>query len=248
MSIGIYKIQNLINNKVYIGQSIHIETRWNEHCRSSSKSLISQAIQKYGKNNFTFEILEEVEDITLLNSLEAKYIRQFSSLVPKGYNIVLDDKQEHHQFNSYTEETFYQIINDIKNSSLSFQDIAIKYNLDLSMIYYLNRGTYHTLPNETYPLRLVQDLSKKEHYCLDCGILIGKNAQRCIKCAHLTQRKVERPTREELKKLIRILPFTKIGKKFKVNDNTIRKWCKSMNLPFKVSDIKKYSDEDWKEI
>ena len=29
---GIYKWTNLINNKVYIGQSVHIERRWTEHC------------------------------------------------------------------------------------------------------------------------------------------------------------------------------------------------------------------------
>jgi predicted GIY-YIG superfamily endonuclease len=32
MSIGIYKIENLVNGKVYIGQSVHIERRWQEHC------------------------------------------------------------------------------------------------------------------------------------------------------------------------------------------------------------------------
>ena len=31
--IGIYKITNLINNKSYVGQSIHIERRWQEHLR-----------------------------------------------------------------------------------------------------------------------------------------------------------------------------------------------------------------------
>lgn len=44
MSIGIYKIENLINGKKYIGQSIHIEKRWQEHCQVSSKSLIGKAI------------------------------------------------------------------------------------------------------------------------------------------------------------------------------------------------------------
>ena len=49
--IGIYKITNLINNKIYIGQSIHIERRWSEHCQPSAKSLIAKAIQKYGKEH-----------------------------------------------------------------------------------------------------------------------------------------------------------------------------------------------------
>ena len=64
-------------------------------------------------------------------------------------------------------------------------NIAKKYELDLSMIYYLNRGDYHTIENETYPLRKVKDISKKRHYCIDCGIEIGPNALRCSKCDHI---------------------------------------------------------------
>ena len=82
MSIGIYKITNLLNGKIYIGQSIHIEKRWKEHCQNSSKSLISQAIQKYGKENFSFQILEECNENQLLEK-ESKYILQYDSLVPK---------------------------------------------------------------------------------------------------------------------------------------------------------------------
>ena len=68
MSIGIYKITNKENGKSYIGQSIHIERRWEEHCLPSSTSLISKAIQKYGKTNFIFEIIEEcqIDDLNVL--------------------------------------------------------------------------------------------------------------------------------------------------------------------------------------
>ena len=120
MTIGIYKIENLINGKIYIGQSIHIEKRWQEHCRTSSNSLISKAIQIYGKENFSFQILEEVQDISILNTLEAKYIKKFNSLVPNGYNILIIDNEQHHQFNKYDYEIFTEIIDKIKNSSLSF--------------------------------------------------------------------------------------------------------------------------------
>ena len=62
-------------------------------------------------------------------------------------------------------------------------------------------------------------------------------------------RKVEeRPSREELKNLIRIIPFTKIGQQYGVSDNTIRKWCEGYSLPKKVSEIKNYSDEEWSKI
>ena len=248
MTTGIYKIENRVNGKIYIGQSTHIEKRWAEHCKASSNSLISQAIQKYGKENFNFQILEEIKDLKLLNQIEAKYIRSFNSLVPNGYNIVLADNQEHHQFSKYDQITFLEIINQIKNTNLSFKEIAQNYDLDISMIYYLNRGDYHTLPYETYPLRPVQDFSKKQHFCLDCGIEITKGAIRCSKCDHIKQQRCDRPSREDLKKLIRTKSFLFIARQFGVSDNSIRKWFKNENLPYKKSEIKQYSDEEWEKI
>ena len=54
--------------------------------------------------------------------------------------------------------------------------------------------------------------------------------------------------REELKHLIRSKPFTQIGKDFGVSDNAVRKWCDKYNLPRRVIDIKKYTDEEWENI
>lgn len=73
MSIGIYKIENLLSHKIYIGQSVNIEKRWKQHCQSSSDSLIAKAIQKYGKDNFVFSILEECP-LDKLNEREDFYI------------------------------------------------------------------------------------------------------------------------------------------------------------------------------
>ena len=248
MSIGIYKIENNLNHKIYIGQSTNIERRWKEHCRKSKKSLISQAIQKYGVENFTFQIIIQTENLSELNNLETFYIKKFNSLTPNGYNIIYVDDQEHHQFNKYSYDTFQNIIKDLKNESLTFQEIANKYDLDLSMVYYLNRGDYHILPNETYPIREVKDMSKKHYYCIDCGVEITRGALRCIKCDHLRQRKVDRPSREELKELIRTIPFTHIAEQFNVSDKAIVKWCISENLPSKKSEIKKYTDKEWELI
>ena len=64
-----------------------------------------------------------------------------------------------------------------------------------------------------------------------------KNKKRC-----------EWPTREVLKEKIRNKPFLQIGKEYNVSDNAVRKWCKSYNLPYRASDIKKYTDEEWENI
>lgn len=61
----------------------------------------------------------------------------------------------------------------------------------------------------------------------------------------ISNRKVDRCDRNTLKNLIRTQPFTKIAEQYHVSDNAIRKWCINYGLPFKKSDIKKISDEDW---
>lgn len=70
MSCGIYCIENLINHKMYIGQSINIENRWINHKWYSSilktttkntrnlKTAIHVAMKKYGTDNFQLKILE----------------------------------------------------------------------------------------------------------------------------------------------------------------------------------------------
>lgn len=247
MTCGIYKIENLINGKLYIGQSVHIELRWQEHCRPSAKSLIGKAISKYGKENFTFQILEECAE-SYLNEREAYYIRYYQSLVPNGYNIEEKDTERTQFFCNYNKITLLKIIEDIKNSELSFQEIASKYELDLSMIYYLNRGDYHTQEDESYPLRKVKDFTKQKYYCVDCGVEIKTNAERCVDCAHKAQRRCERPTRDRLKTLIRENSFVFIGKKYGVSDNAVKKWCKLYNLPAKKSEIKQFSNEEWNRI
>lgn len=70
----------------------------------------------------------------------------------------------------------------------------------------------------------------------------------CQECAHINSRVVERPSREELKQMIRKESFLAIGKKFNVTDNAIRKWCRAVNLPEKKTEIKKYTDKEWELI
>ena len=140
------------------------------------------------------------------------------------------------------------IVKDLQENIMSIKEIASKYNLDWSFIYRLNRGEIHHQNNLNYPLRTVQDCSIKKYYCIDCGAPICKGAVRCIKCSHLKQRKANRPERNILKDLIRTTSFVKIGEMFGVTDNAIRGWCKMEHLPYKKSEIKKYSDKEWQDI
>ena len=95
--IGIYKIENLINGKVYIGKSIDIQKRFKSHINESFDKnkpsydhLIHKAIRKYGVENFSFNVIEEcLEDD--LNNKEIYWISFFDSCVldgpDKGYNM-----------------------------------------------------------------------------------------------------------------------------------------------------------------
>lgn len=85
----IYKITNTINNKIYIGQH---KVRPNERLRDyMGKGLaIREAYKKYGRSNFTKEILEYIEDDTKhlrVSERERFWIKQLNSKVPNGYNI-----------------------------------------------------------------------------------------------------------------------------------------------------------------
>ena len=262
--IGIYKITNKINNKIYIGQSVHIERRWQEHCQESSTSVIAKAIKKYGKENFIFEVLEEyqVEDYDKLNEREMYFIHQYNSLVPNGYNVTENTGVQHTTFVTLTKEDFDNIINLLQNTKLTFEEIAQQFNVNRRTISRINNGYTHKRPELSYPIRinyshgispLFQELKDEvkqsnKNYCIDCGKEIDKKATRCVECSHKQQYVCEHPDRETLKNLIRNKTFIDIGKQYNVRDNTIRKWCKKVNLPTKRTEINNYSDEEWLNI
>jgi hypothetical protein len=101
-TIGIYKITNLVNGKIYIGSSEEIENRWNAHFNQlmSEKHIniyLKRAWKKYGEQNFKFEIIEKCDQEILiqreqyyLNTLlfAQEYIRKEDVRFLKlGYNI-----------------------------------------------------------------------------------------------------------------------------------------------------------------
>ena len=200
MQKAIYKITNLINNKVYIGQSVHPNKRWTEHKQRAKNKTdeypIHLAIAKYGEENFSFEVLFFTEDYNLK---EKEVILAYNSLVPNGYNILPGGaapvlKGELHPRNTVSNETLHQVILALKENVLTDRQIAKKYGLTDKVVADINHGYSHKLENENYPIR------------------IRKGRQK------LTEEQAE-----EIKYLLKetTLSYQKIADKYKVTKGTI---------------------------
>jgi len=92
MKCYIYQIQNLINQKRYIGLTAKdLHKRWSAHRNKAKKCNkgIYAAIQKYGIDNFKFEVLETFNDLSFdeLLAKEVEYIKKYNTFSPGGYNM-----------------------------------------------------------------------------------------------------------------------------------------------------------------
>lgn len=85
-----------------------------------------------------------------------------------------------------------------------------------------------------------KNYERKHYYCIDCGKEVAPNSVRCKQCSSLLQRKVLRPSKNELENLLKTHNgnFTSVGSIFNVSDNTIRKWCKYYGLSTQIKDYK----------
>lgn len=68
---GIYKITNVFNNKCYIGSAVDIRKRWNAHKFHLNRNIhhsikLQRAWNKYGEENFKFEVMLFCEKEELL--------------------------------------------------------------------------------------------------------------------------------------------------------------------------------------
>ena len=87
----VYRIGNIVSQKSYIGQTKNIERRIKQHLTGDGSPLLLVDLVKQGVKEFDFEVLELVfDENTDVNALEDKYIKEYNSLVPSGYNQCLN--------------------------------------------------------------------------------------------------------------------------------------------------------------
>lgn len=220
--IGIYKVTNKSNGMSYIGQSNDIRRRWREHQNkmNTKNTLLYQAMREYGKENFSFEVIEECA-LTELNDKEKYYINKYNTMTPNGYNMsTIENMQYKINWNIANE-----IVYDLKNASLTGEEIAKKYNVSHCLISQINNGKMWKQKNQSYPIRKKEEKEEKKEKKWKCPF-----------------------TREELKQRIRQFSFSEIGKNCNVSDNAVRKWCDKYGLPRRKKDINSYSNEEWDKI
>lgn len=167
MKKSIYKITNKINGKSYIGQTNNIKRRFMEHKNMKSikdeeeTKILYQAFKKYGILNFTFEVLEE--EIENYNEREIYWINFYHTYIQdpqcQGYNMTPGGENppvfqgENHPMAMHSQSEINLIINLIKNTKLSFKQIAEQSNYNISSIERINKGELWFNNSLNYPLR-----------------------------------------------------------------------------------------------
>lgn len=97
MSFYIYQVLNTMNGKIYIGQTIDLVRRWDEHLRDArsvkrSNKPFYKAIIKYGENSFDLRIIQEVSSDREARDCEMYWIQYYRSNMIRygneyGYNL-----------------------------------------------------------------------------------------------------------------------------------------------------------------
>ncbi len=82
----LYIVTNLVNKKQYIGIAVNPDRRWVEHRCGHGSILVYQAIQKYGLENFRFEVMHEGTEQEI-KELEILSIQTLETRAPNGYNL-----------------------------------------------------------------------------------------------------------------------------------------------------------------
>lgn len=165
----IYKITNLINGKVYIGQSGNPQQRWKEHCRLGTLTYINNknrhshlylAMKKDGIENFNFEIIEELTEE--YNEKEKYWIQYYNSFLDKskGYNLTPGGEEppilrgEDSRLSIYSNEIIEQIQQDLALNIKSYSEISEEYQFPKGYLTKINTGESRYNESLIYPLRV----------------------------------------------------------------------------------------------
>ena len=126
--------------------------------------LFHRKLREYGEENFTFEILEEIDttNTDYVDGREQFWIEQKESYVKtgKGYNLTLGG-QSKGRHKTLTPEQFQEVIDLLENTSLTYKQINEKTGRSLGSIVDINRGSLAGCPQRSYPIRKPRNISQE---------------------------------------------------------------------------------------
>ena len=245
--IGIYKIENKVNGKVYIGQSIDIGNRLRQHRyrafnqkdKKTYSLYLYAAIRKYGKDNFTYSIVE-LCDKSQLDERERYWISYYrSNEKGRGYNLSDggDSKYISEQTKGSNLSEKKQRVEQIKDllihSDLQIKEIAKLFGVTKASVTNINIGrSWYCLDSE-YPLR---PRVRTIYRCPQCGNRVStKYSKLCRKCDSERQhlKRGHFPGKEAFAQDLDNYGLTELSKKYGVSQQTVFRWSKKYNLPLK---------------
>jgi group I intron endonuclease len=157
MDSGIYLIKNILDDKVYIGSSINLKDRRYKHFWMLERGIhdnqhLQNSYNKFGEENFKFEILENCE-YDLLVEKENYYIEKYKSIDSEfGFNL------------AKVTESRRNNLNEIVKKNLS------KHNLNKNG----NFNKFRLIEIETDKINEFDNLVDAANYLIDNGFSKGK--------------------------------------------------------------------------
>jgi group I intron endonuclease len=165
----IYLIENLINGKKYVGQTIQkdINSRWNRHKQVNKNgigTILFNAYNKYGINNFKFKLLCICFDEDT-DKYEDEYINKYKTLYPNGYNMIEGGKSR--KFTKILKETISEKLKGENHPMFGKhlkEETKQKLREKNSGVNARNYGKRLTVEEKEYLSRLAKEIHKKNNY------------------------------------------------------------------------------------
>lgn len=146
----IYKITNLVNGKLYAGQTVRsLGDRWADHKRDARKGIeypLYSAIRKYGAENFIIEMIDSANSLGRLNELEKIWIYKLNSRTKNGmgYNVL----EGGFALSNINAEPTVNLTTGVE--FISAKDMAKYYNFTYSVTIRLLTGDMKNINGETF--------------------------------------------------------------------------------------------------
>lgn len=144
----IYMIENKVNGRRYIGQTIFTFARRYPSCnwwKNSNNPFLKAAVAKYGPEAFAITILEHSKTLEELNILEAQYAKKWNTYAPNGYNLVECGKNRRQHPSSILLRSRTVTLNDPDGQDITITNIrkfCLDNGLDYRTIYRVLNGKF----------------------------------------------------------------------------------------------------------